>query len=403
MTEKLYDQNSHQTQTTAKVVTCEPVEGGFEVLLDQTVLFPEGGGQPSDTGWIDTARVLSCREEQGDVFHRVERALTVGETVSVRLDWARRFDFMQQHTGEHLLSFSFYELFSASNVGFHLAPDYATIDFDQPLTREQIAEAELLANRFVWKNLPVSVAFYDSEEQIASLPLRKQAEGLEPPIRVVGIEGADLCTCCAPHCRATGEVGSVFVADAGSYKGGTRITFFCGERALRLHRAEHDELDAVARRFSCPREGAGSAVKKLSDDYGALKKSERELAKALNGYMAAELLSQAAQAGRYRFVSGLLSGVDAARLKDLAQAASAEKTLALLMSRSEERLLYVLSSGAGFPLDVSELMPAVNAALGGKGGGRGTLAQGTAASSSGAKETLEQLNTYFVRRLSDLK
>ena len=401
MTKRLYDENSHLTEAESRVVSCVPAGDAFDVVLDQTVFFPEGGGQPSDTGKLGEALVSHVREEGGEIYHRVDRALAVGAVVSGRIDWARRFDFMQQHTGEHLLSFSFYELFSASNVGFHLALDYATIDFDKPVSHEQILEAELLANRFVWKNLPVHATFYDSEEAVAALPLRKHAEGLVPPIRIVGIEGADLCTCCAPHCDETGEIGSIFVADASSYKGGTRITFFCGERALKLHRAQHDDLDVIARRFSCQREAAVSAVKKLSDDYGALKKSERELAKSLNGYMSSEFLAKAAQAGKFRVVVQLVSGVDAARLKDLAQAASADKTLALLVSECEARLLYVLSTGAGFPLDVSDLMPAVNAALGGKGGGRGTLAQGTSTTTSGAIEAVEQLKNYFVKRLSD--
>ena len=403
MTKRLYDLDSHMIQAESTVLSCVPAGDVFDVVLDQTVFFPEGGGQPSDTGTLGAASVLHVREEQGEIFHRVDRALAVGSAVQGMIDWARRFDLMQQHTGEHLLSFSFFELFSANNVGFHLALDYATIDFDKPVSREEIAKAELLANQFVWKNLPVHATFYESEAEVAALPLRKHAEGLIPPIRIVYVEGADLCTCCAPHCKTTGEIGSVFVADASSYKGGTRITFFCGERALGLHRTQHDDLDAIARRFSCQRENALSAVKKLSDDYGALKKSERELAKSLNGYMAAEYLHAAAPAGKYRVVAQLVSGVDAARLKDLAQACSAEKTLALLLSECEGRLLYVLSSGAGFPLDVSELMPAINAALSGKGGGRGTLAQGTAPSVSGAKEALEQIRSYFVKRLSDQK
>ncbi len=143
-----------------------------------------------------------------------------------------------QHIRRALLSFSFYKLFEAANIGFHLALDYATIDFDKPLSREQIAEAELLANSYVWRNLPVKTAFYDSEEDVKSLPLRKHAEGLTAPIRIVSIEDADMCTCCAPHCALTGEIGSIFVLDAAGYKGGTRVTFLCGERALKRHRAE---------------------------------------------------------------------------------------------------------------------------------------------------------------------
>ena len=403
MTKRLYDQDSHRTEAESRVVSCVAAGDAYDVVLDQTVFFPEGGGQPSDTGTLGDAFVSHVREEGGEVIHCVDRALAVGTVVPGRIDWARRFDFMQQHTGEHLLSFSFYELFSASNVGFHLALDYATIDFDKPVSHEQIVEAEQLANRFVWKNLPVHATFYENEADVAALPLRKHAEGLVPPIRIVGIEGADLCTCCAPHCDKTGEIGSIFVADASSYKGGTRITFFCGERALKLHRAQHDDLDVIARRFSCQREAAVGAVKKLSDDYGALKKSERDLARSLNGYMATEFLASAAKAGKYRVVAQLVSGLDAARLKDLAQAASVEKTITLLISTGDDRLSYVLSTGAGFPLDVSELMPAINAGLGGKGGGRGTLAQGTSSATTGTAEAVEQLRSYLIKRLSDLK
>jgi len=343
------------------------------------------------------------REEHGEILHSADRALTPGQRVLCRIDWTRRFDFMQQHTGEHLLSFSFYHLFAAANIGFHLALDYATIDFDKPLSREQIAEAEQLANGYVWRNLPVSTVFYESEDSIRDLPLRKHAEGLTAPIRIVSIQDADMCTCCAPHCAFTGEIGSIFVADAAAYKGGTRITFLCGERALARNRAVYDDMDALARRFSTARDSVVSAVQKLSDDYGALKRSERELCRALNGYLAADLSASAAAAGRYRVVTGLFTEMDAGRLKDLAQSAAAEKTLVLLFGAASGKLGYVLATGAGFPLDVSELVPAVNAATGGKGGGRGTLAQGMAPSPAGAEETLAQLKSYFVKRVGDLK
>jgi alanyl-tRNA synthetase len=399
MTEKLYDQNSHQTETTAHVRACTPVKGGYEVLLERTVLFPEGGGQPSDTGTIGEAAVLHCREQDGEVWHLTDRALTPGEEVSVKLDWVRRFDFMQQHTGEHLLSFAFYKLFSAANVGFHLAPDYATIDFDKPLSHEQVLEAERLANTFVWRNLPVRAAFYETEEEIQDLPLRKHAEGLHAPIRIVSIHDADMCTCCAPHCAHTGEIGLIFVRDAASYKGGMRITFFCGGRALGLLRAEHDQLDGIARRFSAARENAADAVKKLGDDYGALKKRERELTRELNGYITAELVENAVSAGKLRFALRLFSGIDAGRLKDLAQSAAASLPLAVLLSENGGRLHYVVSVAENAGLDVSELIAALNAATGGKGGGRGTLAQGMAQNAAGAKETVEQFGVYLTRRL----
>lgn len=402
MTEKLYNQNSHQIENTAVVRVCTPVKGGFEVLLDRTVFFPEGGGQPSDAGTIGNANVIHCREAGGEVYHLVDRPLDENAEVSVSLDWARRFDFMQQHTGEHLLSFAFYKLFSAANVGFHLSVDYATIDFDKPLDHTQILEAEALANTYVWRNLPVQAAFYESENDIKDLPLRKHAEGLTAPIRIVTIEDADMCTCCAPHCSLTGEIGSIFVLDAISYKGGTRITFLCGARALKHCRVTHDAQDTLARRFSTARDNVLSAVTKLSDDYGALKKRERDLVRELNRYIAGELTVAAEEAGKLRLIIRLFSGFDAGRLKDLAQSVAEGKTLAVLFSENEGNLNYVLACGDAFPVEISELIQAVNAAANGKGGGRGTLAQGMAKTTGGAADMVEQLKDYLIRRLRQM-
>lgn len=400
MTEKLYYRDSHMTACTATVRSCTLNGDGFDVLLDQTVLFPTGGGQQTDLGAIGGVRVLGCSESGDEVVHHVEKPLKVGETVPVTLDWARRFDYMQQHTGEHLLSFAAYELYGAANVGFHLADGYTTIDFDKSIARDALERMERLANSFVWRNLPVSATMYPDEAAIAGLPLRKHAEGLKAPIRIVRIEDADCCTCCAPHCTRTGEVGIIFIIDAISYKGGTRITFLCGERARTYLRDEHDALDRIARRFSTAREQAEGAVAKRCDEYGALKRELRSLTAALNEYVVARLLASAETAGKQRIVVALLEDVDAGRLKDLAQAAAGEKrSLAALFSSREGKLLYVLAMGEGFPIDAGELAQTVNAAIGGKGGGRGTLAQGMAVNCSCAKESVEQVRHYLMQRL----
>lgn len=399
MTERLYDHDSHLCACKATVRACTPVDGGFDVLLDRTVLFPTGGGQQTDLGKVGTANVLACRDEGAEVVHRVDTALAAGSLVEVTLDWARRFDFMQQHTGEHLLSFAAYKLFGAANVGFHLAETYTTIDFDKPLSPAQLSEMEQLANSFVWRNLPVTATCYPDEAAIADLPLRKHAEGLTAPIRIVQIQDADCCTCCAPHCAHTGEVGVIFLLDASAYKGGTRLTFLCGKRALAALRGEHDALDRIARRFSTSRELAESAVYRRCDEYGALKRTERLLTAELNGYVAQELTAGAQSVGKHTLIVRLFDGMDAARLKDLAQTVAKNDTLAVLFSRADGKLLYVLACGEGFPLDAGELAQAVNAAVGGKGGGRGTLAQGMAQSVSGAAESAEQVRHYLSQRL----
>ena len=398
-TRKLYYEDSHRKSCTAMVRACQATEQGYDVIVDQTVLFPTGGGQQTDLGAMGPAKVLACREEGDEVIHLVDAPLTPGETVTITLDWERRFDYMQQHTGEHLLSFGAYHLFGAANVGFHLADSYTTIDFDKPLTKEQLTQMEDLANRFVWENLPVEARVYPDEDAIAELPLRKHAEGLKAPIRIVSIEGADCCTCCAPHCRRTGEVGLIFIIDAAAYKGGTRVTFLCGKRAVASLRGEHEALDRLARRFSTSRELTESAVIKRCDEYSALKRQERSLIAQLNGYVTAQLAASAETVGKWKLVTALLDDIDGGRLKDLAQGVAKPGVLAALFAKSQEKLLYVIACGEGFPVDAGELAQAVNAAINGKGGGRGTLAQGMSATLSGAEQAVEQVHDYLTRRL----
>ncbi len=399
MTEKLYYADSRLRACEAVVRACAPAECGFDVLLDRTVLFPTGGGQQTDLGQIGGANVLACREEDDEVVHCVDAPLQPGQTVRVTLDWARRFDYMQQHTGEHLLSYAAYKLYEAANVGFHLADAYTTIDFDRALEHAQLAAMERLANELVWRNLPVSAALYPDEASIAGLPLRKHAGGLTAPIRIVQVEDADCCTCCAPHCRQTGEIGLIFIIDSMAYKGGVRVTFLCGGRALAYLRGEHEALDCIARRFSTSRELAESAVARRCDEYGALRRTERSLTAALNGYVSAELTAAAETVGKRTLIVRLFDGMDAGRLKDLAQSVAGKNTLAALFSNTGGKLLYVLACGADFSIDIGELAQAVNAATGGKGGGRGTLAQGMSPTVSGAREAVEQVRYYLTRRL----
>lgn len=400
MTEKLYYADSHLTECTARVLSCEPAEKGFDVRLDRTVFFPEAGGQPSDQGTIDTVRLLHAREDGEDIVHLADGPLPVGKSVALNLDWARRFDFMQQHTGEHLLSFAFYTLFHANNIGFHLAEtDYTTIDFDMPLDAGQLAAAQLRANEFIWRDLGVSATLYGDAADIRALPLRKHAEGLTAPIRIVAVEDADMCTCCAPHCKRTGEIGQLLITDAMAYKGGTRVFFVCGKRALAYASAAHAALDGVARRFSCARPQAAAALDKLFADYASARHNEKTLTTELNTYVVKELADAAEPVGRRRLILRLLPNVDAARLKSLAQGALSDDTLCVLLSETGGRLAYVVACSEGFSPDAGELIQAVNAAAGGKGGGRGTLAQGMAPSAAGVTETLGQLRHYFMQRL----
>lgn len=402
MTRKLYFEDSHLTETEALVLSCEALETDFGVTLDQTLLFPNGGGQPCDLGRIGAANVLSVDEVEGKIVHLVDRPLPAGERMPVALDWARRFDLMQQHTGEHLLSFVCFDRFGAANVGFHLALDHATIDLDKPLTAEQLDEAAAETNRLIHKNLPVRCDFYESEEEILHLPLRKHAEGLTAPIRIVSIPGADSCTCCAPHCKYTGEVGSLLLADFNPYKGGVRVFFHCGMRAVRQAAFDHEALSALARRFSTGREQVLSAVKKQGEALNLARREERRLSEALGAYIAKELLDAAPIVKGTVVAVAALEEMSPARLSALAaRLTEREGTLCVLFGEHPDQLSYVLACSGDVQLDMGELCQAVNAITGGKGGGRGTRAQGMAKGFSGAAgDTVAQIRDYLEKRLA---
>ena len=399
MTERLYLVDSHLFENECTVLSCAPGKEGFAVMVDRTVFFPNKGGQPCDTGILGGVKVVDVRESGDELILRTEGPLPVGETVTGHIDEKRRLDIMEQHTGEHVLSWCAYKLFDAVNVGFHCALTYATLDLDKPLTSEQVTEMEDMANGLVRRNLPVTATIYDSEEDLAGVPLRKHAEGLIAPIRVVSIEDADSCTCCAPHVHSTGEIGAIKIVSAVAYKGGMRMTFLCGGRAMKQFQKLQTAVDAIARKFSTAGDEVLSAVEKQEAELKAVKKEKADLTARLEGYLTAELKAQAEDVkGKKLLVK--LTDTDPKRLRPLALATLPEKGLTLLLTERNGQLSYVLCAN-GLKLDMGELIPAVNLALGGRGGGRGTLAQGSAPTPSGLPETVEQLRTYLKQRLAN--
>ena len=398
MTQRLYLMDSHLFENQCTVLSCEPAKEGFDVIVDSTVFFPNKGGQPCDTGTLGTAGVTDVRENGEELILRTDGPLPVGETVTGHIDEGRRLDIMEQHTGEHILSWCAYKLFDAVNVGFHCALTYATLDLDKPLTPQQVTAMEDMANDLVRRNLAVTATIYDREEALEGVPLRKHTEGLTAPIRVVSIEGADSCTCCAPHVHFTGEIGVIKIIAAMAYKGGMRMTFLCGGRALKQFQRLQGTVDAIARRFSTAGEEVLSAVEKQETELKETKKEKAALTAHLEEYLTAELKAQAEEVkGKKLLVR--LTDTDPKRLRPLALATLPEKGLTLLLTERNGQLSYVLCAN-GLKLDMGELIPAVNLALGGKGGGRGALAQGSAPAPVGLPETVEQLRTYLRQRLS---
>ncbi len=403
MTKKLYLDNSYLKCIEARVLACIEAPGGYDVELDQTVFFPTGGGQPHDTGRIGGIAVADVREEDDRVLHRTAKPFTIGGTVELEIDWPRRFDHMQQHSGEHLLSFAAKELFQATNVGFHMAPSYCTVDFDKPLTPEDVRRLELSTNELIWANLPVELR-YVMAEQLDCMQLRKRAAGLTGEVRIVFMPGGDSCTCCGTHVAHTGEIGALKVTATEHYKGGERLTFACGGRALTHTQQMQDIADNLARSFSCKTEDTAAAVEKLQQELSAARRECKSLYARLNRYLAAELRDTAREVKGVRLLARLLPDTPAAQLRPLALSlCESGPTLALLCAPSGDTAQYVLCCSEGIKLDMGELMQAVNTATGGRGGGRGTLAQGSAKNASALEDTFVQLEHYLAQRLTARK
>lgn len=401
MTERLYLNDSEQWYAWGEVTACKETEKGYEVELDRSIFFPNKGGQPCDLGYIGGICVLSVDEEGDRLVHLCERPLTVGENVEETLTIYRRFDFMRQHTGEHILSWCAHALAQAVNVGFHCSLEYSTLDLDKPLTAEQIEYMESLANIIVRDNKPVTAKIYEKVEDLDNIQLRKQTEGLTAPIRVVSIEGSDSCTCCAPHVKYTGEIGLIKIIQAVAYKGGMRITFLCGERAYNYADKMQKIVDSLSRRFSTGYDKVEESVEKVLSELDAVKKQNKALSARLEGYVAAELRQEAEDVKGKRLLVKVVEDTEPKRLRPLCQSTLNGKSLTLLLCPKGEQLNYILMC-KDIKLDMGEVLQAVNAILNGKGGGRGDMAQGSAKRPEGLDEICGQLKFYLTQRLKGI-
>ena len=228
-TRKIYYENCMLREFNARVLDCREENGRYRVLLDATAFYPEGGGQACDIGALADARVLDVQELEGEIVHFCDRPLTVGAEVAGVIDWQRRFDLMQQHTGEHIVSGIVNRKFGYHNVGFHMGSDVVTIDFDGELSLEELHKIEEEANRVVWEDLPVNCVV-PSEAELPHIPYRTK-RALPWPVRIVSVPGVDSCACCGVHVKTTGQVGLIKLYSCVKFHQGVRIEMSCGQRA----------------------------------------------------------------------------------------------------------------------------------------------------------------------------
>lgn len=376
MTEKLFYQDSHRSTFTAIVQEVRPSGNGYEIILDRTAFFPEGGGQSSDTGSLGGVSVSDVQEIDGKIIHYTDGPLVEGTEVEGCIDWTERFSKMQQHTGEHIVSGLIHKIYGYHNVGFHLGTDSVTLDFNGVVPKEKLHEIEQLANEAVAKNLPVQV-LYPTDEELSKISYRSKIE-IEGQVRIVVIDGYDVCACCAPHVKQTGEIGLIKLVGMQNYKGGVRISMLCGFRALEDYYQKEKNNREIAVMLSAKEYETAVEVERLQE--------ELAMKKAKIAEMEQKFLEQKVET---LDVSGeivcLFEETDPVMTRELVNLLlkKGAKMAAVFSGNEREGYRYVLGSRS---LDVRKNGKLLNEAFHGRGGGKPEMVQGTV---QGKREEIE--------------
>jgi len=392
MTRKLYHDDAYQQEFQAQILERVAVGDGLGLILDKTCFYPTSGGQPHDQGTLNGFLVSDVfeREDDGAVVHVIggemegpalNRSISLrinkveGEAVHGRVDWERRFDHMQQHTGQHILSQAFLRLLDAETVGFHLGAEASTIDVDKaPLEAAQLDEVEKLANALVFADRPVRTYFVD-QDRMGDLALRKQPM-VTGPIRIVEVEGFDLSPCGGTHVKAAGEVGPIVITKSERRGSETRVEFLCGGRALADYRRQRRIVSELANRFSVGDWELVEAVNRLAEEAKRHRKDLNAARNQLLDYEAARLWAEAEERDGLRIVRAILSEGDGETLRGLAQRLAEKEACVAFLGLKGDRVQLAFARSANLPYDMSALLKEACQIIGGGGGGRPDMAQG---------------------------
>ena len=366
-TEKLYYADPFLKEFTATVLDCQPGKNGFVVTLDLTAFYPEGGGQPADHGTLDGAAVTEVHEKNGVIFHDVDSAVEIGKTVTGTIEWARRFDHMQQHSGEHICSGLICGRYHCDNVGFHMGTDMVTIDFNADIPWEDLLEIEAQANRYIYEDHPIDIQFHRGAE-LDAIDYRSK-KPLEGDVRIVAFPGADCCACCGTHVLRSGQVGLVKFLSVQKFRDGVRIELLCGKRALDYLSRTWEQAKTIGQRLSVKPVDTAAAVERLE---GELSAAKLRCAQLEDSVFAAMAQKQSGKGDVLLFQPPMKPD----SVRKLADAVS--KTcggLAAVFAGEGTHFAYALGQADG--QDISSQVKAMNGALHGRGGGRNGFAQGS--------------------------
>ena len=366
-TEKLYYADPFLKTFTATVLDCQSGKGGFVVTLNRTAFYPEGGGQPADHGTLDGAAVLDVHEKGGVIFHHVDSAVEIGKTVTGTIDWARRLDHMQQHSGEHICSGLICRRFRCDNVGFHMGAEIVTIDFNADISWEALLEIEAQANQYIYKDHPIEIQLH-REVELDAIDYRSK-KPLEGDVRIVTFPGADCCACCGTHVLRSGQVGLIKFLSVQKFREGVRIELLCGQRAFRYLSRTWEQAKTIGQRLSAKPTEAAAAVERLESELAAAKLR----ISALEEQVFSSIAQSHANAGDCLLFEPSLRPDSLRRLADAV--AKSCSGLAAVFAGENSHYSYALFRADG--QDISPLVKAMNTTLHGRGGGRSGAAQGS--------------------------
>ncbi len=377
-TEKLFYIDQYLKEETARVLSCESCRGGYAVVLDRTIFYPTGGGQPCDLGTLGGANVLDVSERDGEIVHLCDAPLSVGETVTCKIDFGRRFLFMQQHSGEHLVSGVVHRRHGFENVGFHMGSDCVTFDFSGEIRAEELKSIEREVNEIIYRNIKAEVLYPDAEH-LHDYPFRSKKE-LSGWVRLVQFGDADLCACCGLHVAATGEIGLVKLLSTTKFHEGSRVEMLAGIRALDYMNALAEQNREVSNLLSAKPLATAAAVRRVSDELASAQYRVGELENRLFAVKAA----QYAGAGDVLLFESAMSPDALRRLTDAVMQTCGGRCA--VFSGADGNYKYAVGQKNG---DLRELVKSLNAALTGRGGGKPFFAQGSVAASK------EEIEAFF--------
>lgn len=387
MTKRLYYDAPYEVEFEAHILERRPVESGIGLVLDQTAFYPTSGGQPCDQGWLDDVPVTNVYEEGEQIVHVAERDVP-GEAVRGRIQWARRFDHMQQHTGQHILSEAFQQLLGAATVSFHLGAEISTIDLDiAALSPEDVVRVEELVNSIIWEDRPISARFYE-ERELAGMPLRKLPGKVEV-IRIVAIRDFDYSPCGGTHCASTGSVGLLKIRRWERRGQETRVEFLCGGRALRDYAWKHEAVMRLANAFGVQGRELEATVSRLSEEARETRRELQALRDQLLDYEAGALSADACRVGNFKIVRRIFEGRDQENVRHLAlRIISAAGHIAVFGISDSEKGRLILACAKDVPGDMASVLRETCRKFGGGGGGQPRLAQGGGLDATRLEEAL---------------